>query len=160
VEGWSLLSPICAYQHLAQQLARTTVDDLFYLSQVARDYRQELIAWLRGKDAFSSWRWFTDDPPGQEPLFAEDPVLPEGVAVQQSPVWEERMRWVEEQDRRAAADPARRLDLTDLPKFAGVWQRPLAYTLDRMIPGLAVLLLGAGAAILGTIARFSHYDPS
>jgi hypothetical protein len=29
-----------------------------------------------------------------------------------------------------------------------------------MLPGLIVLLLGAGAAILGTIARFSHYDPS
>jgi hypothetical protein len=160
VETWSILSPVAVYQNLAQQLARTTVDDLFYLSQAARDYRQTLIGYLRGKGAFSSWRWFTDDPPGQEPVFPDPSALPAGVAFQQTPQWKERMRWVEEQDRKAAADPALRLDLSDMPRFGGRWQRPLADSVGLMLPGLVVLLLGLGAGTLAAVARFSTYDPS
>ena len=160
VDDWSILSPISTYQVLSQLLARTTLSDLFHLSEAGRDYRQTLIDYLRGKRAFASRRWFTDDPEDQEPMFPEGMELPAGVAIQASPLWRERMQWVEEQDRMAADDPKRRLDLGDLPKFGGDWKRSISDSFELMTPGAAVLLLSMGASVMATIARFSKYDPT
>jgi len=160
VDDWSVLSPVSTYQVLSQLLARTTLDDLFYLSQAGREYRQTLISYLRGKKAFSSQRWFTDDPPDQKPMFPDPEILPEGVAIQESPLWQERMAWVEEQDRKAADDPQRRLDLGDLPKFGSGWKRPFAASFELMTPGVVILLLSFGASVMATIMRFLKYNPT
>ncbi|MBT4504113.1 MAG: ABC transporter permease [Gemmatimonadetes bacterium] len=160
VDTWSILSPISTYQVLSQQLARTTIDDLFHLSKVGRDYRETLISYLRGKKAFASRRWFTDDPLDQEPLIPNSLALPEGVAIQETELWRERMAWVEEQDRRIAEGAGRHLDLSDLPRPGGEWQRSLGSSFELMTPGLVILLLGFGASVMATIARFLKYDPT
>jgi len=160
VDDWSILSPISTHQVLSQLLARTTLDDLFFLSQAGREYRQTLIDYLRGKGAFASPRWFTDDPPDQEALFPADMELPEGVAIQQTELWGERMAWAEEQDRIAAKDARRNLDLSGMPAFGSGWKRSLAASFALMTPGLAILLLSFGAAVMATIARFLKYDPT
>ncbi|MFH1568862.1 MAG: ABC transporter permease subunit [Gemmatimonadota bacterium] len=160
VDAWSILSPIASYQVLSRQVARTSLSDLFYLSDRARQYRETLVSYLEGKGAFGSRRWFSDDPAGQEPMFAAAPDLPAGTSLQGSPLWQERMAWVEEQDRLAAASGSRGLDLSDLPPFGGRWQRSVPETLQQMLGGLVVLLLAFGASVLATVARFLRYDPT
>ena len=68
VDEWSIFSPFSTYQVLSYQLARTTLDDKFYLTKAGRRYRETYIQYLRGKNAFGSRRWFTDDPEDQEPM--------------------------------------------------------------------------------------------
>lgn len=160
VDAWSILSPVASYQVLSHYLARTSITDLFYIGERGRDYRETFISYLEGRKAFSSWRWFTDDAPGQEPMFAASPQLPDGVALQSSPLWQERMAWVEDQDRQAAEIGGRRLDLSDLPPFGAAWQRGFGESLQSMVPGIAVLILALGASVLATIARFLKYDPT
>ena len=136
------------------------LSDLFYISDRSRDYRETFISYLQSKRAFSSWRWFTDDAPGQEPVFEATPELPDGVALQASPLWQERMAWVEEQDRRAALDTGRRLDLSDLPELGDTWRRNVTESFAVATPGLLVLLLSTGASVMATTARFLRYDPT
>jgi hypothetical protein len=76
-----------------------------------------------------------------------------------APYMMERMAWAEEQQRLANDDAGRRLDLSDMPKFGGRWQRSLGDSVGTMTIGLAVLLLSFGAAVLLTVARFLRYDP-
>ncbi|MFC1526071.1 ABC transporter permease [Candidatus Latescibacterota bacterium] len=160
VDDWSILSPVASYQVLSQYVARTSLSDLFHISDRARLYRETLISYLEGKKAFSSWRWFTDDPPDQEPMFSAMPDLPEGVSLQESDWWRERMEWVEAQDQKAAATGGRNLDLSDLPAFGDQWQRSFPQSLQQMLPGVLVLVLAFGASVLATIARFLRYDPT
>lgn len=160
VDAWSILSPMASYQVLSHYLTRTSLVDLFHVSARGQDYRETFVGYLQGRGAFSSWRWFTDDAPGQEPMFAAAPDLPEGVALQASPQWQERMAWVEEQDRRLAASGGRHLDLTDLPPPGEGWQRTWAESLQSMVPGLAVLILALGLSVLATVAGFLRYDPT
>ena len=72
----------------------------------------------------------------------------------------ERMAWAEAQQQRINADNRRHLDLNDLPKFGGRWQRPLGASFTAMTPGLAVLVLSFAASVLATILRFQRYNPS
>ena len=83
----------------------------------------------------------------------------EEMLAADSPFMKERMQWVEAQEEKAARDPKRRLDLSDMPKFGEVWQRSLSETLVAMAPGLAVLVLTFGLSILITFMRFLRYDP-
>ncbi len=159
VDRWSVLSPFTSYQVLAYQLARTTLDDLFQIGRVGRDYRQTYIEYLRSKNAFASRRWFTDDPPDQQPMVADPDHMTAAALAQDSPFMLRRLAWAEEEQKKAVVDDRRSLDLSDLPKFGGRWQRPLGETFAAMIPGLVVLLLSLGASILAAVMRFQRYDP-
>ena len=159
VDRWSVLSPFTNYQTLAYQLARTTLDDFFYIGQVGRRYRETYIEYLRSKNAFASRRWFSDDPPDQEPMIVEPQTTTDEMLSPDSPFMQERMAWAEEQERRAADDDRRKLDLTDMPKFGSQWQQSLGASLAVMTPGLVVVLLSFAAAVLITIVRFLRYDP-
>ena len=159
VDRWSVLSPFTNYQELSYQLARTTLDDRFYLGDAARHYRETFISFLRGKGAFASQRWFTDDPLDQEPMIPNpEDVTPEMMAAD-SPFMQDRLAWAREQEKRALTDDRRQLDLTDLPKFGGAWKRSLSESLEAMTPGLVVLVLTLGASVLATFVRFWRYDP-
>jgi len=68
VDEWSILSPFTNYKTLANQLARTTLSEKFRLLKAGHRYREDYIQYLRGRDAFASRRWFTDDPEHQEPM--------------------------------------------------------------------------------------------
>lgn len=159
VDEWSVLSPFTSYQVLAYTLARTTLDDLFHMGRFGRDYRRTFIDYLRGKSAFGSRRWFTDDPPEQEPMIPDPASVTLQMLSPESPFLLARRAWAEEQERRAATDDRRQLDLTDLPAYGGGWQRPLGDSSGAMTPGLAVMLLSLGVAVLVTMTRFLRYDP-
>jgi hypothetical protein len=159
VDRWSILSPFTNYKTLAKQLAQTTLDDKFFLLKAGHQYRETFISYLRGKQAFSSQRWFTDDPEGQEPMIPYPEQVTPQMLAPDSPFMKARMFWVEQQQKEANKDPRRRLDLSDLPRFGGNWQRSLTESLAVMTPGLAVLLLTLGLSVLITMMRVLRYDP-
>jgi len=160
VDDWALLSPIANFQVLSYFLARTTLDDSFFLGKAGRTYRQAVIAYLNGKQATSDQRWFSDDPPDQQPMIATPESVTAAMLVADSPFMRARLAWVEEREKEAAHDPRRRLDLTDLPRFGGRWQRSLPATLEQMTPGLVMLILTLGASIVIALRYFDRYDPT
>ena len=159
VDDGSILSPFTNYQVLTKQLARTTLAHKFRLREAGYRYRATFIDFLRGREAFASRRWFTDDPPGQEPLLPDPEALtPEELAAD-SPFMKQRMAWVKQQEA-IAARQGRRLDLSDLPAFDPGWREPLSATLRHMTPGLLVMVLTTAAAVMLAVFRFLRYDPS
>jgi hypothetical protein len=159
VDDWSILSPFTNYQVLSYYLANTSLNDTFFLAALGRDYRDTFISYLRSKRAFSSRRWFTDDPGDQEPMIPDPEAVTDQMLATGSPFMEARMAWADRQDKLAADDDRRQLDLTDLPKFGGRWKRSLAESLEVMTPGLAVLVLALGVTVLVTMLAFLRYDP-
>ena len=159
VDDWAILSPFTNYQVLSYVLARTSLDDMFLLVRTGRQYRKTFISYLRSKQAFSSRRWFSDDPRDQEPMIPDPAAVTPQMLAPDSPFMQERMAWAERQEERAVDDDRRQLDLTDMPKFGEEWKRSLAASFEVMTSGLAILLLGLGMAVLITIARFLRYDP-
>ncbi len=159
VDDWSILSPFTNYQVLTKQLARTTLAHKFRLREAGYRYRATFVDFLRGRGAFASRRWFSDDPPGQEPLLPDPEALaPEELAAD-SPFMKQRMAWVKQQEV-VAARQGRRLDLSDLPAFDPGWREPLSATLLHMTPGLLVMVLTTAAAVMLAVFRFLRYDPS
>lgn len=156
-ERWSIASPFTNYRALTQQLAVTTMADKFRLTALARQYRQSCLDYLRGKGAFSSWRWFTDDQPGQTPMVQDPEGLDAASRQPDSPYMKVRREWAAQQQRMAVGDLGRRLDVTDMPKFAWRSERTLPESLATMVPGLVWALLLYGATWLGAILRFDRY---
>lgn len=159
VDEWGILSPLVNYQILACQLARTTLSDAAYLSQLGHRYRDTYYDYLRSRGAFASWRWFTDDPPGQEPFLPHPEEVSAEDLLPDSPFMEARLAWMDEQEKQAEGDARRHLSLTNMPKFGGATHRSLAESLGIMAPGLAVMLLSCGLGVLLVVVRFLRYDP-
>lgn len=159
VDQWSILSPFTNYKALANQLARTTLSDKFRLLKAGHRYREDFIQYLRGRNAFASRRWFTDDPEHQEPMIPHPEEMSPEMLAPDSPFMKERMAWAQKQEELAATDATRQLDLTDLPRFGADWQRNLGGSLAVMTPGLAMLLLTFGGSVLVAMLRFLNYDP-
>lgn len=159
VDAWSILSPFTNYQVLSCRIARTTLDDRFYLRRLSEQFRQTYLSYLQGRNAFASRRWFTDDPEDQEPMIPDPERITPQMLSPDSPFMQERLAWIQEQERRAASQRSRQLNLSDLPKLGDRRQRPLADSLPPMIPGLSVLILSLGLAVLATLWRFQRYDP-
>jgi len=160
VDEYSILSPFTNYRALIHQLARTTMDDKFYLVKAGHRYRDTFIDYLRARRAFSSRRWFSDDPEDQDSMIPDPEAVTPQMLAPDSPFMKERLAWVQEQEKRAANDARRKLDLSALPKFGKAGSRTLAQSLGVMTPGLAVLLLSLGLSAVATINRFNHYDPT
>ena len=160
VDQWSILSPYTNYRTLTYQLARTTIDDKFYLVKLGHRYREAFIEYLRGRKAFSSRRWFSDDPEEQEPMILNPEEITPEMLTSDAPFMKERMIWVQDQEKKAEQDSRRKLDLSGLPKFDATSERSLSQSLSIMTPGLVVLVLTLGLSILVSMYRFQKYDPS
>ena len=155
----SAISPCTNYQVLSYILCWTTYADYRRFMDAGHRYRDTFIQYLRGKRAFSSRRWFTDDPPDQEPMFPH----PEEIAPERlSPDWpfmKEMSEWTAQQEKRAKSDPRRKLDLTDLPKFGEDWHRSLSQSLSAMGVGLGVLVVLFGLSLTVATMAFLRYEP-
>ncbi|MEW6751643.1 MAG: ABC transporter permease subunit [Candidatus Latescibacterota bacterium] len=159
VDRWAILSPFTNYRALACRLAGTTLDDKFRMLAASHRYRETCIQYLRGREAFASRRWFSDDPPDQEPLIPDPAGLTPAMLADDSPFMKGRMAWVQQQQERATRDDRRRLDLSEMPRFAGAPAPTAGEIVQAVTVGLAVLLLTGGAAVLVTVLRFGSYDP-
>jgi hypothetical protein len=126
----------------------------------AHRYRATYYDWLQGRGAFADRRWFTDDPPDQEPLIPDPEVLSEADRQPDSDYMKQRRAWMEAEEQRAATDDRRQLDLTDVPKFGAEGsRRDLGDSLQVMAPGLLALLLSTGLCAALLMWRFATYDP-
>lgn len=159
IDRWAILSPVTNYQLLSYMLARTTFEDAFEVGAATRDYRLTWIEYLRSRGAFADRRWFTDDPVGQEPLIPDPASVTPEMLDADSPFMQARHAWADQQLLRMDA-ANRGLDLAALPPFTATEaQRDLGESLAAMLPGLLVLLLSLGIAILVTFTRFNRDEP-
>ncbi|HJP33071.1 MAG TPA: ABC transporter permease [Candidatus Latescibacteria bacterium] len=159
IDRWAILSPVTNYQILSYMLARTTFGDAWKIGAATRHYRLTWIEYLRSRGAFSDRRWFTDDPVGQQPLIPDPAGVTPGMLDADSPFMQARHAWADEQLQRIDANN-RSLDLSDMPPFTATdAQRDLGGTLATMLPGLLVLLLSFGTAVIITFTRFNRDEP-
>jgi len=144
-------SPAYLSGGIVQQLASTSIEDIDYFMAGARRYRQEVINYVKGKRGFSTKRWFTDDPPGTEP-FIEDPIHFQRSQLDKliKPDWKERAE-------KSQNDPARRLDLRDMPRFR-YQTRSISAALKHALPIMGILVFILGFLFIFNILRLQGYD--
>jgi hypothetical protein len=119
------VSPAFLLGRLSESFAGTSIAEHDRFLAACRRYRSDLLAYLERQGAWRSWRWFTDDPPGELhpwPLYlglSPEEVRPDEVSRLFSrlsePAVEARIR----RDREAIeSDPSRRLSLEGMPRFS------------------------------------------
>jgi hypothetical protein len=47
--------------------------------RLGREYRQTWIEYMRGRGVFSNGRWFSDDPPDQQPMIPDPASVTEAM---------------------------------------------------------------------------------
>ena len=132
-----------------------------YFNDTARlnmELRDTLIQYLRGRGAFWSQRWFTDDPPDQRPMIDDPRQVTEDMLAPGAPFMRQVMAQAEQEDTQARDDPRRQLEVADVPKPGGKWRRSLGESLLEMGPNVAVLMLVFGLSVVVTVVRFERYD--
>lgn len=150
------LSPAFLLERLTESLAATSLADHEDFLAACRDYRRELIAFLERRQAFRSWRWFTDDPPETRPWTTLLGFQPEDVDPAEVVELAGRFRDPEIQAELAAHQPAR-LDLEDMPTFR--WQDPDLARATRRVAGDVLLFLAFHALLAAAILmRFRRYE--
>lgn len=160
----ALPSPAFLLDRLAEAFAGTSIDEHDRFLDASRRYRLELSAYLKRQGALGSWRWFTDDPPGQlHPWPHYLGLEPEEVEPDQAfvlfsrlsePLIEARVRRHRETVDR---DPSRRLLLDGMPRFS--YRGPdFPDTLRQGAAEAGVLLLLNAVAAAAAWARFRRYD--
>ncbi|HSF43391.1 MAG TPA: ABC transporter permease subunit [Thermoanaerobaculia bacterium] len=150
--GVASLSPAALLDGLSESLAGTSLAEHEQFLAACRRYRLELIRYLDGKNAFTSWRWFTDDRPERLtpwPRFLG--LAPEDVNETNAESLFSRFddpqvaarirRDLEARD----LDPSQRLRLDDLPRFQYPGPRLLASLGDGAFEAFALLALNAAA---------------
>lgn len=158
-EEWAVLSPIATYGAIARFVARTSVHDQVRAGEAGRRYRAAIRRHLEQGGLLADRRWFTDDPPGQEPMIADPAAVTAPMLAADAPFMQERLRWIEGQEEAARGDGRRQLDLADFPRFGLDWQRSVGQSLALATPGAVVLVLTFGLSVLVTAARLRRMDP-
>jgi len=146
--GASHISPAFMADRITQYLAGSSLQDYEDFMEAARNYRGELVNYINDHDGFRSRRWFTDDPPDQEPL-----VLDPSTFNRNDMDMERAWRMLDA----AEKDGSRALDLSDMPRFrflpAGLQESIRRSETDIFtLMGLSIVLFG-----LFSLA-FSRYD--
>jgi len=147
----SELSPSTLLETICQRLACTSIGDYEHFLDEARQYHSTFISYMHDKRAFSSRRWFTDDPLDQRPAIP-DPEHFDFSSVGPS-FWSDIQLRGEELGR----DPRRKLDLSDLPSFR---HRPLslAESVSSSLFEISTLILGNLACFFLGLILFLRYD--
>jgi hypothetical protein len=153
------LSPSSLYGNIVNAFTRTDTDAHEDFIARARRYREEVIEFIRSNSGYTSKRWFTNDvedtPYRDLVRRAETMTQSEmGMAFQDPQLVPQFMRWVEE----AMTDPARRLDLSGMPRFR-MEQPSLAAALASASFDILLLVVFTAVCITLTYIRFFRYDP-
>ena len=156
-------SPAFLMDRIAASQAGTSVEDHEGFLEDSRELRRRFIEYLEQHDAFTSWRWFTDDGPNDlKPWTTLLGVAPEAVDAAAIETLVQRFqgddvqRRVRETKESFRENPARRLELGDLPDlrltFPGFWDA------CRRVAAEIVLLLSANGLLAGAVWwRFARY---
>lgn len=158
-ENLMRISPSSLFGNIVNALTRTDAAGHESFIEQARNYRQEVVEYIESHGGYTSSRWFTndvEDAPYREMVrFAEMMTLPEmGAAFQDPELVQEIFTAIEE----AIADPARKLDLSDLPRFQ-MRQQPLAEALGAAALDIILLSVFIAVIVVVSYTRFFSYDP-
>ncbi|HKH44149.1 MAG TPA: ABC transporter permease subunit [Thermoanaerobaculia bacterium] len=163
--AFALISPAALLDGLSEELAGTSIGEYDRFLAACRSYRLALIRYLGSKDAFASWRWFTDDPPERLhpwPRFlglAPEEVEPEEVRRLFERFGDPKVASrVRREQARFERDPARRLQIDEVPRFADPGAGFLE-CLRRGAPEAFGLLLLNVLALIAVAARFRRWLP-
>ncbi len=136
--GVSYISPAVMVDMITQNVAGSSIRDHEDFMEASREYRGEIVSYIDVREGFSSRRWFTDDPPGQEPLVL-DPATFDRNSMDMERAWSLLTA--------AREDRSRILNLDDMPRFhfarAGLRESLRRSVVDiSSLVGLNVLLFG------------------
>jgi ABC-type transport system involved in multi-copper enzyme maturation permease subunit len=144
----SRISPAFLYEKTCQVLAGTDLESYESFIGQTREYRAQLIEYIRQKNGYTSRTWFTDDPPGQEP-FVLDPETFDRSRMDMERGW--RML------RDAEADQSRVLDLRDMPEFRFV-PRTIPEAVELAAFDLSILVIMNMLLFAAYFTFFMRYD--
>ncbi len=166
--GLSFLSPTSVFQNTATFFAGTSGADYAHYTDLAGQYRRTFLEYLQNKKAFTSNRWFTEDPPDRDYSWTTgllgktadqmvasgaDPVKVLNGIVHDPEMWK-KIGVLEGQDQRR---PDYLLSLSDLPAFT--YERMRAgRTLVTTAPEIFYLLVLNLIFFLAAFVRFARYD--
>jgi ABC-2 type transport system permease protein len=140
----SRISPILIYGAVTSALAGTELSSCQDFIKMAREYRREVIEYVRSKtDSFSSPSFFT-------PFGAVDTNMLKQYNDGMTPP-EEVQKWKELKRAQAGS-----LNLDDFPSF--VWKPSLAETISQTIPNLSVLIIINVLFFALSFLGFMKYD--
>lgn len=159
IEDWALLSPFTNYLAMAKFTTRTSAHDRVLAGEAGRRYHHSIRHYFQERNAFADRRWFTDDPPDQEPMIVDPESVTPDMLGAQAPFMQKRLAWVEKQEEAAEQDPQRKLNLIDFPRFGLSWQQSIGESLAMATPGVLVLVLTFGLSALVSAARLQRLDP-
>ena len=152
----SSISPVTPFSSATAALAGTDIQSMDRFMEAARRYRRQFIGYLRSKDAFNSYRFFSDDTEEDRrwaeefwrKLYNGEIKLPLSADIRQA---------IMERHERDLKDPSKKLRLDDMPVFVF---RPegTASRLERALLDLGILILFNLAFFLGAFASFLRYD--
>jgi ABC-type transport system involved in multi-copper enzyme maturation permease subunit len=160
----SAVSPSFLLDRIAQSFAGTSVAEQDRFLAACRAYRRTFLGYLDRRGAFRSWRWFTDDPPGQLhpwPAFLGltlDDVNPANVSRLFSRLTDPAVEAQVQRFRQALEkDTSRRLPLGDMPRFSFAGPQFGIAAGQVSLEIAALLTLNALAAALAWL-RFRRYE--
>ncbi len=146
--GVSILSPAVMVDMVTQNLAGSSLMNHEDFMESTRRYRGEIISYIRDRQGFSTRRWFTDDPPGQEPLVL-DPETFDRNNMDMERAWSML--------KAAREDRNRVLNLSDMPRYRQ-YNAGLAESLSRSTTEWFTLI-ALNIVFFGLyILAFSRYD--
>lgn len=153
------LSPASQCTNIIDALAGTDEANHEFFMARAREYREEVIEYIRSKGGYSSKRWFTNDFEGAPYRDfvnqAETMTLREmGTAINDPQLREQLWEWIEQ----VANDPDRMLDLSDMPRFENE-QRPLVEAFNSAMLDIFLMVVFTAVTITISYIRFLYYDP-
>lgn len=156
------LSPVSSYANLLNAIARADFGSHERFMTQARRFREEVIAYIRGKGGYTNDRWFTNDEPNalhrEFATWAEEYTLADQGRIftgdEYPDLHQQFKKFMDAMDQ----DPKRRLTLSDMPAF--VWRRPaLGEALSTAAVDLLLLVSAAAVCIALSAISFNGYDP-
>ena len=153
------ISPSSIYANIANALARTDAASHHYFIERARSYREELMDYIDSKGGYTSRRWFTndtEDAPYRELMDEQADqmtLLEMGQAFQDPQLITTFMSWIDE----VTNDPARKLDLSDMPRFESR-QLPLLQAVNAALFDVFLIVVFLAIVVAITYIRFLSYD--
>jgi ABC-type transport system involved in multi-copper enzyme maturation permease subunit len=144
----SKFSPAFLYESVCQVLCGSDLASFESFILQVREYRSQIIDYVREKNGYGTLRWFTDDPPGQEPLVL-DPASFDRSRMDMERGW----RLIRE----AESDRSRILALDDMPRFEFVPHTP-GEALRYATPDISILIVMNMLLFVLYFLVFMRYD--
>ena len=154
------VSPPASLAHAVNAIVGSDANGYRHFLDEAGDYRQQLMAYMEGRGAFTTKRWFTDDY-GESPvddllLHFETLKAEEQLQYLQENL-QQLMSRIQPLMRELENDPRRELDLSDMPRFQST-AMPLHKALAAAAPDILLLFVFTAVALVGAYIRFLYYD--